>query len=75
MEAERKDPQFSSSYKWIGLGHAFKGNYEAAFGSYKRGDNFYQGRYELNKAITFALMGDKKEARSILNSEICAIYP
>ena len=70
MEAERKDPQFSSSYKWIGLGHAFKGNYEAAFGSYKRGDKFYQGRYELNKAITFALMGDKKEARSILNAEI-----
>ena len=32
MEAERKDPQFPSSYKWLGLGHAFKGNYEAAFG-------------------------------------------
>ncbi len=70
MEAERKDPQFPSSYKWLGLGHAFKGNYEAAFGSYKRGDKFYQGKNQLNKAITFALMGDKKEARSILNAEI-----
>ena len=70
MEAERKDPQFVSAYKWLGLGHAFKGNYEAAFETYKRGNKFYQGKYQLDKAITFALMGNNKEAISILNAEM-----
>jgi len=70
MEAERKDPQFVTSYRRLGLAQAFKGNFEAAFETYKRGDKLYQGKYQLAKAITFALMGNKKEARSILNAEM-----
>ena len=70
MEAERKDPQFVNSYRRLGLAQAFKGNFEAAFETYKRGDKLYQGKYQLAKAITFALMGNKKEARSILNAEM-----
>ena len=37
MEAERKDPQFVTSYRWLGLTQAFKGNFEAAFETYKSG--------------------------------------
>ena len=70
MKAERKAPKFVTAYKWLGLSHAFKGNYEAAFETYERGDKFYQGQYDLDKAVTFALMGNKKEAISILNAEI-----
>ena len=70
MEAERIDPQFVTSYRWLGLAQAFKGSFEAAFETYKRGDKLYQGKYQLAKAITFALMGNKKEARSILNAEM-----
>jgi len=70
IEAEKKDPQFVTSHKRLGLAQTFKGNFEAAFETYKRGDKFYQGRYELDKAITFALMGNKKEAISILNTEL-----
>ncbi len=70
MEAERKNPQFFPSYKHLGLAQAFMGNFDAAFETYKRGDKLYQGKYQLDKAITFALMGNKKEARSILNAEI-----
>ena len=57
MEAERKNPQFFPSYKHLGLAQAFMGNFDAAFETYKRGDKLYQGKYQLDKAITFALMG------------------
>ena len=70
IEAESKDTQFVTAYKWLGQSYAFKGEFEASLESYSRGNKIYKEKYELDRAITFALMGDKKKAKSILNTEL-----
>ena len=70
IEAESKDTQFVSVYKWLGKSYAFKGNFEASLKTYDRGDKIYKDEYELDRAITFALMGNEKEAKNIINSEL-----
>ena len=48
----------------------FQGNFEASLKTYDRGDKIYKDEYELDRAITFALMGNEKEAKNIINSEL-----
>ena len=70
IEAESKDTQFVTAFKWLGQSYAFTGEFEASLESYSRGNKIYKEKYELDRAITFALMGDKKKAKSILNTEL-----
>ena len=68
--AEKYELEFVGIFRARILAEALNGNFKEAEDAYSRGDKHYNERFEIEKSIMLALMGNKIESEKLLNFEL-----